>query len=465
MIVIEGGARLEGQVEVSGSKNAAIPILAATLLARGETVLEGIPRLRDIDSMIRLLQHLGAEVEHDGADLRIRVPDDGPDVAPYEIVSTMRGSFCVLGPLLARRGRAIVSYPGGCVLGLRPIDIHLKGLTRLGADVTQNHGYVCAESRSLRGSEMYLGGPAGSSVLGTANVLMAATLARGTTIIECAAMEPEVQDLARFLVAMGARIEGIGSPRLRIDGVDELQGARYRVIPDRIEAGTYLVAGALAGGSVLVKGARPDHLGAVIDKLQDMGIGLQITPEGILVKGGILEQGRTVLPGEVTTLTYPGFPTDLQAQLSVLFALASGISIVTERIYPDRFMHAGELNRLGARIRKDGASVIVQGVEALHGAPVMASDLRASAALVLAGLVARGTTEVRRVYHIDRGYERIERKLAGLGARIFRVDQDDTASATVHPTADRGWVDDDSAAAYIDKGAVGGGGGDGRRLP
>ncbi len=416
-IVIEGGAKLEGRVAVSGAKNAAIPILAATLLAEGESVIEGVPDLRDITSMARILSCLGASVnrEEEGV-VRVQVLNEDAVEAPYDLVSTMRGSFCVLGPLLARRQKARVSLPGGCVFGLRPIDLHVKGLSRLGAKISLEHGYVSAEAGTLYGSDMYLGGPSGSSVLGTANVLMAATLAKGKTVIECAAMEPEIQDLSHFLVKMGADIKGIGGPRLVVRGVERLTGARHRIIPDRIEAGTFLMAGALAGGDVLVSGARPDHLSAVLDKLQSMGIDLRVEEDGIRVRGN----GRPS-PGDATTLPYPGFPTDLQAQLTTLFCRAKGISIVTERVYADRFIHAAELNRLGARIRKDGASVIVEGVESLSGAEVMASDLRASAALVLAGLVADGTTEIRRVYHIDRGYEKIELKLSKLGARISRV--------------------------------------------
>ena len=417
--VIEGGRSLEGEVQVGGSKNASLPILAAALLADGTCTFRGVPDLRDIQTLLRILQELGAEVgrREDGA-LEVETVSDKNVTASYDLVSKMRASFCVLGPLLAKRGKARVSLPGGCVIGNRPIDLHIKGLRALGADIEIRHGYVEASGKNLRGGEVYLGGHSGSTVLGTANVLMAAVLAEGETVIVNAACEPEIEDLAGFLVKMGAKIEGAGSSRMRITGVDRLQGTEYTVIPDRMEAGTFLMAGALTGGDVLVKGAVPDHLTAVIDKLDEAGVRLEKVPQGMRVSG---EPGFKAV--DVTTLPYPGYPTDLQAQFMTLLAVTDGISVITEKIYPDRFMHVAELNRLGGRIRKEGPSAIILGVKDLSGAPVMASDLRASAALVMAGLRAKGTTEVHRVYHIDRGYQGIEEKLEKLGARIRRMEE------------------------------------------
>lgn len=416
--VIEGGRPLEGEVQVGGSKNASLPILAASLLAEGTCTFKNVPDLRDMQTLLRILQELGAEVGRgeDGT-VEVETVDEGNVTASYALVSKMRASFCVLGPLLAKRGQARVSLPGGCVIGNRPIDLHIKGLRALGAEIDIRHGYVEAKGK-LKGGEVYLGGHSGSTVLGTANVMMAAVLAEGTTVIVNAACEPEVQDLAGFLVKMGAKIEGAGSSKMRITGVDRLQGTEYSVIPDRMEAGTFLIGGALTGGDVLVKGAVPDHLSAVVDKLNEAGVALEQVPDGIRVS-------RSSAPRAVdtTTLPYPGYPTDLQAQLMTMLAVTEGISVITEKIYPDRFMHVAELNRLGARIRKEGPSAIILGVKGLSGAPVMASDLRASAALVLAGLRAEGTTEVHRVYHIDRGYERIEEKLETLGARIRRMEE------------------------------------------
>ncbi|MCZ6601764.1 MAG: UDP-N-acetylglucosamine 1-carboxyvinyltransferase [Planctomycetota bacterium] len=417
--VIEGGRPLKGVVQVRGAKNAALPILAATLLAEGKCRFRNVPDLRDIKTLLRILQELGAEIGR-GADgtLEIEMVYERNVTATYELVSKMRASFCVLGPLLARRGQARVSLPGGCVIGNRPIDLHLKGLRALGAEIEVRHGYVEAKCKRLEGGEVYLGGHSGSTVLGTANVMMAATLAEGETTIVNAAGEPEIQDLAGFLVKMGAKIDGAGSSTMRITGVERLHGVEYSVIPDRVEAGTFLVAGAITGGDVTVRGASAEHLSAVIDTLKEVGVSLENTDDGIRVKGP-----STLKAVDVTTLPYPGFPTDIQAQLMVLLSVANGISVITEKIYPDRFMHVAELNRLGAQIRKEGPSAIVLGVKNLSGAPVMASDLRASAALVLAGLRAKGTTEVHRVYHIDRGYERIEERLESLGARIRREEE------------------------------------------
>ena len=420
--VIRGGGPLEGSVRASGSKNAVLPVLAASLLAEGPMRIPNAPRLADVDSMLTVLAELGCEVgrEADGA-VHVAAPDEPRQRAEWEFVRRMRGSVCVLGPLLARTGRAEVSLPGGCVFGVRPIDVHLKGLEALGAKVRIEHGYIVAEAPAggLRGAEMYLGTPFGSTVLGTANVLMAAVLARGRTVIHGAACEPEVVDLAECLIQMGARIEGIGSPRLAIEGVAELHGTTRDVIPDRIEVGTYLIAGSLTGGRVRVEGCRPDHLTALFDRLREAGLPFE-RGEDWVESQPVASRARP-RPTDVTTLPYPGFPTDLQAQWMTLMTRAEGFSIITEKIYPDRYMHLAELARMGAQIRRQQETAIVQGVERLSGAEVMASDLRASAALVLAGLVAEGETQVHRVYHIDRGYERIEERLQALGADIRRV--------------------------------------------
>lgn len=420
--VIEGGAELRGEVEVSGAKNAALPILAATILADGECRLEGIPRLRDLTTMLKILETLGVEAGwQDDGSLLTRVVDPSLTRAPYELVKTMRASICVLGPLLGRRGRAEVSFPGGCVIGPRPVDLHLAGLEALGARIRVEGGYIEAERRAGGGlgrgdREIYLGGPFGPTVTGTANVLSAAVLTPGTTVIQSAACEPEVIDLASFLRAMGADIHGIGSPTLTVRGVERLVGGTWRVIPDRIEAGTLLCAAAVTRGDVTVGNVDPSHLTAPLALLARMGIPVRRRGERALHVAG----GERPRPVDVVTLPYPGFPTDLQAQFMAVLSVAAGNSFVTEKIYPERFIHVPELQRMGARIRKEGPTAIVEGVERLSGCPVMASDLRASAALVVAGLAARGTTTVERVYHIDRGYERIEEKLAALGARIER---------------------------------------------
>jgi len=419
-IVIEGGVPLEGTVEVRGAKNAALPILFSTILTDEPCRIRNVPRLRDVDSALLILREFGmhCDREADGT-LAIQTDDTSVYTAPYEHVRKMRASVCALGPLLARRGRARVSLPGGCVFGVRPIDLHLKGLRALGAQIEIRHGYIEAKTDRLRGAAIYLGGAFGSSVLGTANVMMAATLAEGTTTIESAACEPEIVDLAQFLVAMGAKIEGIGTPSVVVHGVKELGGADHRVIPDRIEAGTLLIAAAITRGEVIVKGANARHLGALIDALHRAG--LYISAEADMIR---LTANGGFKAVDITTLPYPGFPTDLQAQFMALLSLADGISIITEKVYPDRFIHIAELARMGATIRKEGSSAIVIGTPSLSGAPVMASDLRASACLLLAGLVARGRTEVHRIYHLDRGYERIEERLRALGARIWREKED-----------------------------------------
>lgn len=415
-IVITGGRKLKGEVEVSGAKNSALPIMAAALLSEEESIIENVPDLRDIQTMIRLLRALGAKAQYENGAVRIKPGKNLNPVAPYKLVSTMRASVCVLGPLLARMGQAEVSVPGGCIIGPRPIDLHIKGLQALGANMEIRHGYVIARAaKKLRGADIFLGGSFGSSVLATGNVLMAAVLAQGKTQIENAACEPEVVDLARFLKKMGAKITGEGSPILQIEGVKKLHGIRYSVIPDRIEAGTYVFAAAMTGGDVLVKKMEPAHQNAVVDKLRQAGVRIDKEKTALRIR----RKGK-LKAVDVTTLPYPGFPTDLQAQMMALMSVTPGISVITEKIYPDRFMHVSELNRMGSRVFLEGASAIVHGVKNLSGAPVMASDLRASAALVIAGLVAEGKTEVHRVYHLDRGYEKIETKFTSLGASIHR---------------------------------------------
>jgi UDP-N-acetylglucosamine 1-carboxyvinyltransferase len=413
--LIRGGVPLHGEVTVSGSKNAVLPIMAAALLTPELCVIRRVPRLSDVEFMARILRSLGAEVTFEGDVLTIRAAKI-TGFGDYELIRKMRGSICILGPLLARLRDARVSLPGGCVIGTRPIDLHLKGLKGLGGQIEVANGYVRVTAPRLAGAPVFLGGRVGPTVLGTANVMMAATLAEGVTVIESAACEPEVVDLANFLSAMGARIQGAGGPTVTITGVGGLHGAEHEVIPDRIEAGTFVLAGAATGGEVTLRGARADHLGAVFDKLGDAGVITQRTARGVTVSAP-----SGLKPVDVTTMPYSGFPTDMQAQWMALMTLAPGTSIITERIFESRFMHAAELLRLGADISIEGPSAIVKGGRPLSGAPVMASDLRASAALVLAGLAAGGATQVNRVYHLDRGYERMEEKLQRLGARIERV--------------------------------------------
>ena len=416
-VLVTGGTPLRGRVRASGAKNAALPIMAAAILADSPMRLKNVPDLADIRTMSRLLGDLGVKVERQAdGDLVLEPVDDEPVLADRDIMKTMRAGICVLGPLLAKRGRAKVHLPGGCVIGQRPVDIHLRGLAALGAELDVEHGYIVGSGRRLRGTEMYLGGPFGSTVTGTENVLMAAVLAEGATVIDCAACEPEVQDLARALAAMGARIEGIGSPRLAVEGVRSLRGVEYAIIPDRIEAGTFLIAGAATGGDVTVEGARWNDLFALISTLREAGARVEHSDDTVCVRAA--GRPRSV---DVTALPFPGFPTDLQAQMMALLAVADGNSIIIEKVYPDRFMHVAELARMRADIRKEGNVAVVHGVDRLSGAEVMASDLRASAALVVAGLMADGETRVERIYHLDRGYERMEEKLASLGARIRRV--------------------------------------------
>jgi UDP-N-acetylglucosamine 1-carboxyvinyltransferase len=417
-LLIKGGVPLHGDVQVSGAKNSVLPIMAAALLTPEPCIIRRVPQLSDVRFMGQILQWLGAKVESDGDSMRIqaaRIKGHGD----YELVRKMRGSICIMGPLLGRLKKAAVSLPGGCVIGARPINLHLKGFTSLGAKISFQAGYVQASARKLMGAPMFLGGRAGSTVLGTANVMMAATLAEGVTLIESAACEPEIVDLANFLTAMGARIQGAGSPTITVTGVKELHGAEHEVIPDRIETATFAIAAAATGGEVHLKGARPDHLHAVLDKLQEAGAFVKRQGTTLVVGG----HKNRLKPVDVTTLPYAGFPTDVQAQLMALMTQVKGISIITERIFESRFMHVSELARLGADIEIEGPSAIVKGGRPLSGAPVMASDLRASAALVIAGLAARGTTQVNRVYHLDRGYEHIDVKLRKLGARIQRIEE------------------------------------------
>jgi UDP-N-acetylglucosamine 1-carboxyvinyltransferase len=415
--LIKGGVPLHGEVEISGAKNAVLPIMAATLLTSEPCTIRRVPNLSDVRFMAQILTWLGAQVKVEGDTVHIhakKIKGSGE----YDLIRKMRGSICIMGPLLGRLKKATVSLPGGCIIGARPINLHLKGFESLGAKVTIERGYVHASARRLIGSAMFLGGRSGSTVLGTANVMMAATLAEGVTLIESAACEPEVVDLANFLNAMGARIIGAGSPTITITGVKELHGAEHEVIADRIEAATYAIAAAVTNGEVTLRGARAEHMHAILDKLNDSGVKVDRTGPDITVR----RNGR-LKPVDITTLPYSGFPTDAQAQMMALMALTPGISIITERIFESRFMHVSELARLGADIEIEGPSAIVKGGKPLSGAPVMASDLRASAALVLAGLAARGTTQVNRVYHIDRGYEKIDVKLRHLGARIERIEE------------------------------------------
>lgn len=414
-LLIKGGIPLEGEVQISGAKNAVLPLMAATLLTEEPCVIRRVPDLSDVRFMGQILSSLGADVRFEGDSLHVR-SGHLKGMADYDLIRKMRGSICILGPLLARLHQAKVSLPGGCVIGSRPVDLHLKGLSALGAQITIKSGYVHAKAPKLVGSEVFLGGRAGPTVLGTANVMMAATLADGVTVIESAACEPEVVDVANFLNRMGAKITGAGSPTVQIVGVDRLHGVEHEVIPDRIEAATFAIAAAATGGEVTLIGARPDHMSAVLDKLRECNVKVERRGRDLTVKRG----GR-LKPVDITTLPYSGFPTDVQAQMMVLMTLTPGLSIITERVFESRFMHVSELARLGAEISIEGPSAIVKGGRALSGAPVMASDLRASAALVIAGLSATGATQVNRVYHIDRGYERIDEKLKKLGARIERV--------------------------------------------
>jgi len=419
-IVIEGGLPLQGEVQISGAKNAALPILAATLLAPGEHRLDNLPALADIHTCKKLLNNLGArfkEVAVDAGGTNGSLSIDTSDLqgceAPYELVKTMRAAVLVLGPLVARARQARVSLPGGCAIGARPIDLHLKGLEAMGVKINLSQGYVEADARRLKGAEIYF---ETSTVTGTENLMMAAVLAKGTTVIKNAAMEPEVGDLARFLVAMGAQIEGIDSDILTIHGVPELKPASYRIMSDRIEAGTFLAAAAITRGEVTLLDAPVPHLTAILGKFTEAGVRLSATKDRVTVHAG-----GNLTGVDIRTHPYPGFPTDMQAQFMAMMSVARGASVITETIFENRFMHVSELLRLGADITVTGNIAVVRGCRQLQGAPVMATDLRASASLVLAGLAAAGTTEILRVYHLDRGYAHLVEKLAALGARIKRV--------------------------------------------
>ena len=415
-ILVEGGARLSGEVRISGAKNAVLPILCATLLADAPVRITNVPRLHDVLTTARLLAGLGAAVVHAGDVMTVDPRSVNSHVAPYELVKTMRASVLVLGPLLAKFGDAEVSLPGGCAIGSRPVDLHIKGLQALGAEIVVEHGFIKARSHGrLQGARHVF---ELVSVGATENVMMAAALAKGTTVLENAAMEPEIVDLAECLNAMGAKITGAGSPRIVIEGVDALHGCEHAVVADRIEAGTFLVAAVMTGGSVTLTHARPDTMDAVLDKLREAGAGIHSEGDRIHLD----MHGKRPRAVNLTTAPHPAFPTDMQAQFMALNCMADGVGVINETIFENRFMHVNELLRLGADIRVDGHTAVVRGVASLSGAPVMATDLRASASLILAGLVADGETTIDRIYHLDRGYENIEAKLSGLGARIRRVD-------------------------------------------
>uniref|UniRef100_UPI00333F273B UDP-N-acetylglucosamine 1-carboxyvinyltransferase n=1 Tax=Castellaniella defragrans TaxID=75697 RepID=UPI00333F273B len=411
---IEGGVALDGEVTISGAKNAALPILCAGLLTADPLVLDNVPELRDIGTMLALLQRMGMHAEREaGGRVRLRADRIHSQEAPYELVKTMRASILVLGPLLARFGQARVSLPGGCAIGQRPVDQHIKGLAAMGARIQIEHGFVVAQAARLRGASILTDMV---TVTGTENLMMAATLAEGRTVLENAACEPEVVDLAEALIAMGAHIEGHGTDRIVIEGVDTLHGATHRIVPDRIEAGTFLCAVAAAGGQIMLRNTAPGTMGAILDKLADAGLAIECGADWIRAT----MNGRPRATG-FRTSEYPGFPTDMQAQVMAMNTLAEGTAVITENIFENRYMHVQELRRMGADIDIDGHTAVVSGVPELSGATVMATDLRASASLVIAGLAARGTTTIERIYHLDRGYERMETKLQALGARIERI--------------------------------------------
>jgi len=412
-------SKLSGKVKLSGSKNAALPIMAATILTDEDCIIHNVPDLRDIRTMARILEVLGKTVSFDKNTLIIKSKKNKSFIAPYRLVRTMRASFCCLGPLLAKRKKAKVALPGGCVIGPRPVDLHIKGLQCLGAQITIDKGYVYAKAPYLEGARIYLGGAFGSSVLATANTLMAAVLARGQTFIEHAACEPEIECLTIFLKKMGAAIEGEGTQLLKVKGVKKLSGCEFRVIPDRIEAGTFIAASLATKSPLCIEGVEPLHLTSILETTKRIGAEITIGKN----KSLLIKPKSKLNPVNITTLCYPGFPTDLQAQFMTCLCFADGISLITEKIYPDRFMHVAELNRMGAAIQRNGPYSIIEGRRRLYGAEIMASDLRASAALVIAGLAAKGKSEILRVYHIDRGYEKIETKLRKLGAKIKREKQ------------------------------------------
>lgn len=412
-ITIIGGSPLHGIVEVGGAKNAALPILAASLLGGGECIIDHVPQVRDLITMTKLLAMLGVEVQTEGGRVMLDASKVQSIEAPYNLVKTMRASILVLGPLLTRLGEAKVSLPGGCAIGTRPVNLHLKGLVMMGAEVHVEHGYIHAKASRLKGARIDLDFP---TVTGTENLMMAACLAKGTTSLHHVAREPEIADLCAFLVKRGAKISGAGTDTIIIEGVAELHGATHWVMPDRIEAGTLVMAGAITGGDLTVKGCVTDHLGNMFTKIQEMGVELSERADGVRVR-----RTAPLQAVDVKTLPYPGFPTDLQAQMMALMSVAEGTSVMTETIFEGRFLHVPELQRMGASIEVDGPHAVIKGIPAFAGAPVMASDLRASAGLVLAGLAAEGETTISRVYHLDRGYERLEEKLKSVGAQIQRV--------------------------------------------
>ena len=417
-LLVHGGSTLRGSVNISGSKNASLPIIAAALLTDEDVIIRRVPDVSDTNYMVQILNALGAEVERSSGTIRATCADIS-DTAPYELVRRMRASICVMGPLLARKGRAVVSLPGGCIIGDRPVDLHLKGLQALGAQVEFEGGNIILTApKGLKGAELDLRGTSGPTVLGTDNVMMAATLAEGTTVIESAAAEPEVVDLANFLNSMGAKITGAGTRRIVIEGVAKLHGVEHTVIPDRIEAGTFMVAAALAGEGVTLRRVCREHLKAITAAIEASGHRVEFNEAGDTCT---IHRGGDLKGCDLVTAPYPNYPTDMQAQMTALLATTPGISVIKDTIFPQRFMHCAELKRMGADIKVDNGTAIVRGVEKLSAAPVMASDLRASAALVLAALTATGTTEINRLYHIDRGYEHIDEKLLMLGAHVERV--------------------------------------------
>jgi UDP-N-acetylglucosamine 1-carboxyvinyltransferase len=411
--LIEGGVRLKGEVTISGAKNAALPIMAASILASGESSLSNIPRLKDITTMGSLLTSLGVDFHMEDDRIFLQTDNIKSVEASYDLVRTMRASVLVLGPLLARMGRARVSLPGGCAIGARPINLHIMGLEKMGAEISLSEGYINAKANRLKGTTIYFDIP---TVTGTENLMMAAVLAEGLTVIENAACEPEVVDLANALIKMGANIEGAGTSIIKIKGVNSLKPLNHRIIPDRIEAGTFLAAAGITGGEIKIKGSNPAHLESVIAKLRETGIEIVNDGDGLIARGP-----NRLMPVDIKTMPYPGFPTDMQAQFMALMAISEGTSLITENIFENRFMHVAEMRRMGADIKIEGSTATVKGVKSLKGAPVMATDLRASASLILAGLVAEGTTTIHRVYHLDRGYARIEEKLKLLGAKIRRI--------------------------------------------
>ena len=412
-IYINGGKKLSGEVFISGAKNAALPILAASLLCEGKHRVTNVPRLADVTTFGRILQKMGVSFERQDSDVLIDSTALANPEAPYDLVRTMRASVLVLGPLVARMGKARVSLPGGCAIGARPINLHLMGLRKLGATVEIEHGYVVANAKRLRGANIYFDTV---TVTGTENIMMAAALAEGETVLENAAREPEIVDLANALIQMGAKIEGAGTDIIRIQGVEKLRPLDYTVMPDRIETGTFVIASAITRGTVTIKNCFPGHLDAVLAKVAEAGAMIKTADSTIQVTGQ-----RTIKPVNVTTLEYPGFPTDMQAQIMSLMSLAEGTSVINETIFENRFTHVAELRRMGADIQTDGRTAIIKGVPKLSAAPVMATDLRASASLILAGLAAEGETVISRIYHLDRGYDTIEQKLSALGADIKRV--------------------------------------------